>query len=40
MIRGVEVANASLSNRLKLGHKSALEHIRIAVDRGDDIVVF
>ena len=39
-IRSVEVANANLSYRLKLGHDSVLKHVRIAVDRVDDIVVF
>lgn len=38
--RSVEVANASLSYRLMLGHDAVLEHVRIAVDRVDDIVVF
>ena len=40
VIRSVEVANASLSYRQKLGHVSVLEHVRIAVNRVDDIVVF
>ena len=40
VIRSVEVANASLSYRLNLGHDSVLAHVIIAVDRVDDIVVF
>ncbi len=40
VIRSVEVTNASLSYRKKLVHVSVLEHVRIAVDRVDDIVVF
>lgn len=40
VIRSVDVANTTLSYRLKLGHNSVLEHVRIAADRVDDIVVF